>query len=93
MTAKEKDKLAVLAGKIIENADILHPPLAKTIFEKIISSKDEEMLDVLIHCVELARIYEIYNRFDRGASFRDIEKLLSIITTVDGGMSEEDEWG
>jgi hypothetical protein len=79
MTKKEKDKLATLVGGMIELAEVLHPPTADALVEKLSGADDSEVLDILIWHLHNSKIYEIYRRFDHEASVRDIEKLLNII--------------
>jgi hypothetical protein len=79
MTIKEKDKLAILVGKVLDFTSILHPPAADSLYKEIVETEDKDVLDVLIRHMDVIGIYERYNRFDHEASTRDIEALLHII--------------
>ena len=79
MTNKEIDKLATLTVKILDITEILSEGAAKTLYSVVTNAEDKEVLDILIKHVDILKLYEIYNRFDREASRRYINSLQSTI--------------
>jgi serine/threonine-protein kinase RIO1 len=89
MTIKEKEKLVVLAEEIVDTLDIIYSPLSSALLTKLLSTEDNDVLDVLIKHLKEAKIYEIYNRFDREAATKDVEKLLNVIHSIQKGQGND----